>query len=434
MWANTMSSKKKNFRLNDTKWHLLVLEIANDEIRLGVDGFNSFTAINETEIPKGKLQLNDDDSGFTGCVRSLVIDDEAIGLQAIGKDIEVLYQMYTYTCDDRCHDNFCQNAAECIEDFAKDTAVCRCRYPNVYSGRNCEIDINQNSSVSFHGGFLKYELSQNALVDQTILSFRTDQPQALILFVHDHNNNFMQLHLSEEVNLTLSLNNEDIVSFCTVRAREGTEFGNMEWIQVGPFQSIPKSPANTGPGNKKSFLMSYLLRITIEHSTDSSTLTVNDDACSIHAPRKLAQRPVQKFVNVFTDIVIIPVGLNSPADPKPFLYTFMGGIERESHSTDGSMVLRPIYQCAVANLLGCMRGVRIGGELVDLRHTTHGYRPSDPNLVRSGCDMGCNELDCRNGGHCSVSWRGVGAKMKALRSPQMRTSRSTWAAFCRVTF
>ncbi|KAK6046475.1 EGF-like domain protein [Cooperia oncophora] len=58
-----------------------------------------------------------------------------------------------------------------------------------------------------------------------------------------------------------------------------------------------------------------------------------------------------------------------------------------------------------------MRGVRIGGELVDLRHTTHGYRPSDPNLVRSGCDMGCNELDCRNGGHCSVSWRGVGAKV-----------------------
>ncbi|KAK6050375.1 hypothetical protein COOONC_12121, partial [Cooperia oncophora] len=93
--------------LNDTKWHLLVLEIANDEIRLGVDGFNSFTAINETEIPKGKLQLNDDDSGFTGCVRSLVIDDEAIGLQAIGKDIE---DVYLY-CDDRCHENFCQNAA-----------------------------------------------------------------------------------------------------------------------------------------------------------------------------------------------------------------------------------------------------------------------------------------------------------------------------------
>ncbi|KAK6015021.1 EGF-like domain protein, partial [Ostertagia ostertagi] len=154
-----------------------------------------------------------------------------------------------------------------------------------------------------------------------------------------------------------------------------------------------------------------VFRITIEHSADSSTLTVNDDACSIHAPRKLAQRPVQKFVNVFTDIVIIPVGLNSPADPKPFLYTFLGGIERESHSTDGSMLLRPIYQCAVANLLGCMRGVRIGGELVDLRHTTHGYRPSDPSLVRSDCDVGCSALDCRNGGHCSVAWRGVGGKV-----------------------
>ncbi|PIO58555.1 hypothetical protein TELCIR_20005, partial [Teladorsagia circumcincta] len=53
-------------------------------------------------------------------------------------------------------------------------------------------NINQNTSVSFHGGFLKYELPQNALVEQTVLSFRTDQSQALILFVHDHNNNFMQ--------------------------------------------------------------------------------------------------------------------------------------------------------------------------------------------------------------------------------------------------
>nr|CDJ92617.1 Laminin G and EGF domain containing protein [Haemonchus contortus] len=342
---NSSASVESQARLNDTKWHLLVLEIANDEIRLSIDNSNTFTAIPETAVPKGTLQLNDDDSGFTGCIRSLIINDEAIDVQAIGKGVE---DVHPY-CDDRCHENFCQNAAECIEDFAQDSAVCRCRYPNVHSGRNCEIDINQNSSVSFHGGFLKYELSQNALMEQTVLSFRTDQSQALILFVHDHNNNFMQLHLSEEVNLTLSLNNDDIVSSCTVRARDGSEFGNMEWIQ--------------------------------------------------------------KFINVFTDIVIIPVGLNSPADPKPFLYTFIGGIERESHSTDGSMLLRPIYQCAVPNLLGCMRGVRVGDEVVDLRHAIHDNRPNDPNLVRSGCDMGCATLDCRNGGHCSVAWRGVDGKV-----------------------
>ncbi|PIO67128.1 hypothetical protein TELCIR_11137, partial [Teladorsagia circumcincta] len=177
---NSSATVESQARLNDTKWHLLVLEIANDEIRLSVDGYNTFTAIKETEIPSGKLQLNDDDNGFSGCIRSLIVNDEAVDVQAIGKDV---------------------------------------------------ADINQNTSVSFHGGFLKYELPQNALVEQTVLSFRTDQSQALILFVHDHNNNFMQLHLSEEVNLTLSLNNDDIVSFCTVRAHDGTEFGNMEWMQ-----------------------------------------------------------------------------------------------------------------------------------------------------------------------------------------------------------
>ncbi|EYC37874.1 hypothetical protein Y032_0760g2123 [Ancylostoma ceylanicum] len=151
-----------------------------------------------------------------------------------------------------------------------------------------------------------------------------------------------------------------------------------------------------------------LFRITIEHSAESSTLTVDDDACIIQKPRKLAQHPVQKFINVFTDIVIIPVGLNSPADPKPFVYTFVGGLERETHSSDGSMLLRPIYQCAVPDLLGCMRGLRIGGEVVDLRNAKHGYRPNDPKLVRSGCELGCNSLDCKNSGHCSVAWRGNG--------------------------
>ncbi|WKX92397.1 hypothetical protein Q1695_010433 [Nippostrongylus brasiliensis] len=367
---NMTASLESQARLNDTKWHLLTLEVANDEIRIGVDDLNTFASINQTYIPKGVVQLNHDESGFTGCIRSVQLDDEAVDVQRVGRGVPDVY----LHCDDQCHQNLCQNSAECIEDFTADAAICRCRNPNVQSGRNCEIDINKNSSVSFHGGFIKYELPHNPLLDQTVLSFRTDQSQALIMFVHDHNNNFMQLHLSEEVNLTLSLNNDDVVSSCTIRARAGTEFGNMEWIQI-----------------------------TIEHSDDSSTLTVNDDACLIRTPRKLAKTPIQKFINVFTDIVIIPVGLNSPVNPKPFHYTFIGGVEKESHSTDGSMLLRPIYQCAVQNLLGCVRGLRVGGKLVDMLLESRELGGSD--LVHSGCDMGCGSLDCKNGGHCSVAWQ-----------------------------
>ncbi|ETN85178.1 EGF-like domain protein [Necator americanus] len=78
------------------------------------------------------------------------------------------------------------------------------------------------------------------------------------------------------------------------------------------------------------------------------------------------------------------------------------------------MVLRPIYQCAVPNLLGCVRGLRIGGEIVDLRQTGHGFRPNDPSwlydyeLIRIGCELGCSSLDCKNSGHCSVGWLGNG--------------------------
>ncbi|CAJ0595321.1 unnamed protein product, partial [Cylicocyclus nassatus] len=69
------------------------------------------------------------------------------------------------------------------------------------------------------------------------------------------------------------------------------------------------------------------------------------------------------------------------------------------------MILRPIYQCAVPDLLGCLRGLKIGGEVVDLRHTEHGYRPNDPKLVRTGCELGCSSLGCKNSGHCSVAWQ-----------------------------
>ncbi|KAK6731044.1 hypothetical protein RB195_007484 [Necator americanus] len=410
--SNASATVESQARINDTKWHLLVLEFANDELRIGIDSFNAFVAVSSDDIPDGQLSLNDDINGFTGCVQSLIIDDDAVHLQGLAQEFE---EISPY-CEDRCNGNLCQNSAECIQDFAADAAVCRCRNPNVQSGRNCENDINQNSSVSFHGGFLKYELSQNPLIGQTVLSFRTDQSQALIIFVHDHNNNFMQLHLAEEVNLTLSLNNEDIVSSCTVRARPGTEYSNMNWIQGSSHESdvvrIFDGQKLCGGIDWKNGIFKcekwLLFRITIEHSLESSTLTVDDDACIIHTPRQLSQHPVQKFINVFTDIVVIPVGLNSPIEPKPFVYTFVGGIERESHTSDGSMVLRPIYQCAVPNLLGCVRGLRIGGEIVDLRQTGHGFRPNDPKLIRIGCELGCSSLDCKNSGHCSVGWLGNG--------------------------
>ena len=34
---------------------------------------------------------------------------------------------------------------------------------------------------------------------------------------------------------------------------------------------------------------------------------------------------------------------------------------------DGSMVLEPLYQSSVHNLRGCVRGLKIGDEVVDLR-------------------------------------------------------------------
>uniref|UniRef100_A0A1I7XR93 EGF-like domain-containing protein n=1 Tax=Heterorhabditis bacteriophora TaxID=37862 RepID=A0A1I7XR93_HETBA len=47
-------------KLNDTKWHLIVLEFMENEIRIGVDKFNAFGSLDGNPLPKGKLIINDD--------------------------------------------------------------------------------------------------------------------------------------------------------------------------------------------------------------------------------------------------------------------------------------------------------------------------------------------------------------------------------------
>ena len=110
-------------------------------------------------------------------------------------------------CEDRCASMTCRNGAECRENFATGTAQCSCKYPRLHSGADCSHgnflpknkyppDINVDTSVSFHGGFLKFEDLASPLTSSWLLSFRTDQSSALLLYIHDENNNFLQVSRS----------------------------------------------------------------------------------------------------------------------------------------------------------------------------------------------------------------------------------------------
>ncbi|CAB3407913.1 unnamed protein product [Caenorhabditis bovis] len=366
--VRTIESQNK---LNDSQWHRILLEFSDGEFRFSIDSSNIVLGIEETVVLQGRLVISDYKNGIIGCIRSLRFNGDGVDLHKfiMNRDDEI-----KKTCATRCNQNICENNAKCYDDFATETSYCQCLLPEIHQGENCEINVNTNSSVSFYGGHFKLMNTSNPLTSNVYFSFRTDQSEGLLLFAHDENNNFLQVHLSEEVNITLTVNNLDIVSKCTVRAQRGSEFGDMRWFQV-----------------------------FISHTAESSQIQVDEAACIIRTTRSLSQIPIQRFLDVHkSDIVRLPVGLTNPVNPDPFVITFIGNVDTGANQNDGSIVLSPRYDSPIKQFFGCIRGLVIDKKTIDLRGAAAAIE--DTSSIRIGCDVGCEEVDCRNGGHCSVGW------------------------------
>uniref|UniRef100_A0A1I7TKP9 Neurexin-4 n=1 Tax=Caenorhabditis tropicalis TaxID=1561998 RepID=A0A1I7TKP9_9PELO len=375
--TRTIGSQNK---LNDSDWHHILIELSEGEIRITVDASHILMNIGNNAVLEGNVVLGEEGNGLIGCIRNVLINDESLNLYEIVKKSEK--KGISETCDTRCTPDFCQNGAKCYEDFLTGMPFCRCAFPDVHSGVNCEIDINSNSSVSFHGGYLKFDDLDSVLTAPIYFSFRTDRTHALLFFAHDQNNNFLQVHLSEEVNVTLTLNNVDIVSQCTVRAQPGTEFGDMRWIQVA-----------------------------ITHDSKSSQLQVDDAACTIRTSRILSELPIYRLHEAYnSEIIRMPIGIASPVKPDPYTFTFVGNVNVGSKTNDGSYLLVPKYDSPIPRFYGCLRGLQIDRKLIDMREKTERLETSEmyetygPVQVKVGCDVGCESISCSNGGHCSVAW------------------------------
>lgn len=375
--VKTIGSQNK---LNDSNWHHVLIEFSDGEIRVTVDAAHVLMSIGENAVLEGSVVLGEEGTGLIGCIRNVLINDDSLDLYEIVKKSEK--KGISETCDTRCTPDYCQNGAKCYEDFLTGMPFCRCAFPDVHSGLNCEIDINSNSSVSFHGGFLKFDNLDSVLKAPIYFSFRTDRTHALLFFAHDQNNNFLQVHLSEEVNVTLTLNNLSIVSQCTVRAQPGTEFGDMRWIQVA-----------------------------INHDSESSQLQVDDAACTIRNIRLLSELPINRLLGVYnSEIIRMPVGLAAPVKPDPYTFTFIGNVDVGAKTNDGSFILAPKYESPIPRFYGCLRGLQIDRKLIDMREkvqqleTSEMYDAYGPLQVKVGCDVGCSSISCSNGGHCSVAW------------------------------
>ncbi|KAM3720583.1 Axotactin [Dirofilaria immitis] len=362
-------------RKNDGYWHRIIVDIRDGSIRFSIDDTVTTAIIKQHSFDNIRLSIGGGHDGFIGCIRQIFLNDT---LQKVDQALQG-------ACINQCESYDCRHESRCEEDFVTDTVNCVCKNAIVHSGHLCQNSINYGTEVSFHDSkeaFLKTENNtiENALMQQIIFSFRTDQRDALLIYLHDQLYNFIQVHLSDHSHMVLTLNFNRTIYRCEVIAKIGNEYNRMKWIQVMIFQW-----------------------------SDSVELNVDDEICQITGERILSNNFIKKFelTSYMDDIVQPPV---SPVTEQhgisfnhPYILLFVAGVPTEIHYGN----LEPIYRSNIPNLLGCMRGLMIGEKLINMRDQYHwSYYPTKPDAIRFGCEMGCNKIEhsCKNGGHCSVQW------------------------------
>uniref|UniRef100_A0A1I7W5R9 EGF-like domain-containing protein n=2 Tax=Loa loa TaxID=7209 RepID=A0A1I7W5R9_LOALO len=170
------------------------------------------------------------------------------------------------------------------------------------------------------------------------------------------------------------------------------------------------------------------IQVMIFQWSDSVELNVNDEICQIAGKRILSNNFIKKFeiTHDMDDIIQPPV---SPITEKgaafnfnqPYVLLFIAGVPTEIHFGN----LEPIYRSIIPNLLGCMRGLMIGGKLIDMRNQHYwSYYPTKPAVMKFGCEMGCHKIEhlCKNGGHCLVQWAATKSAENVVSCNCARTS------------
>ncbi|VDK42950.1 unnamed protein product [Anisakis simplex] len=355
-------------RLNNGEWHRVRIEILENTVRLSVRESAEYLPVGRPlSSTKIAIFVGGGRHGFLGCIRQIVFN--------AGKLMNIEALLFNEAsirlgCEDRCATHMCQHESRCEQDFENDAVRCVCRNNIIHSGPLCENSINQGSEVSLHNlkrGFLKVQMSStsDAVKQRIVVSVRTDRRDALIIYMHDHLYNFVQVHLSDHTRIVLTTNYNRTVRQCEIVAK----IGHGKYFE-----------------------------------------------CS------LTKQAIQNYKDLFLDIVEPPVTpLKRKDDNQPFTLLFVGGLPTENYKGK----LDPTYKTTVSTLLGCVRGLMIGDEVINLRdHKYWPYYPKEIDVIREGCKTGCEAIEptCKNDGHCTFKWTNTDPSAELATCDCTRTS------------
>uniref|UniRef100_A0AAF5DA98 EGF-like domain-containing protein n=1 Tax=Strongyloides stercoralis TaxID=6248 RepID=A0AAF5DA98_STRER len=380
--TNVIDEKILNYpmTIGDGTWHHVILEMNRHELRISID--DSYVIVTNTNTIQKVEQLLGKSleirlRNFVGCIRAFYIDDILVNLSnelflSKNKDIRL-------GCNLLCNKNTCLHGSKCIENIKENTYECKCTNDNIYYGNHCQFNINHNTDISFYNpyeSYVGYDSKKSlknidSIYQDITLSFKTDQRKALLIFAIDELNNFIQIHLSDEFRIILSMNYGNISKQCTVYSDKGKYFNNMEWKQI-----------------------------QLKHFKNNVTLFVDDQSCTIVG--SIVDKKNYVVLDGADDEIVIPPILPGQISILPYKVLYVGGVPKAKESGD-LITWSTIYNTKLPSILGCIRGLKFSSKFLDLRFSD--LKSSDKDSIQMKCKYdSCNLINCQHKGHCSVKW------------------------------
>ncbi|XP_063236083.1 axotactin isoform X2 [Bacillus rossius redtenbacheri] len=365
---------KSNRRLNDGEWQKIWMDYNEHHVRFMINTLDQMVDLLPEEefgpfegsmfiggAPESLLKNSTVRQGLIGCFRGLVVNGEILDIYSY---MSVHLSEIIKDCQASCDPNPCRNGARCKELWSRSECVCENRW--AHQGTFCEMNINEKALTFLNpeSFFKKNYVGELSTEDRDLLSqlftstllvnLRTYDQQSLVLYINDHLNNFLQLHVEQGRFVVFTFNSGPTIYNVSVEY-PGLNNGNS--VQV----AVERSGAGT------------MLHV----NERNASLAVKIDLLANYTNRPWAN-PEKEILSP----------QRPPAPPTEYLQINLGGYD--------PLTLNALNGVSLPGYVGCIRGLKIGNHLLDL--------PAMVNKglggVLSGCRMKCDDQPCKNQGIC----------------------------------
>ncbi|XP_040565302.1 neurexin-4 [Lepeophtheirus salmonis] len=198
-----------SYRLDDDKWHSVLIERNRKEAMVVVDGARKGQA-KEPSGPVRSMRLTsklyvgstlDFADGFVGCMRALILNGVSVDL--IGEATRNPWGLYGIGigCTGKCNSEPCLNGGECVEGY--DHFTCDCRW-TPFKGPICADEIGVNMRSDY---MIKYDFKGNyksTIAEKIHVGFTTTDPSGFLIGAYsDISKEYLTLMVSNSGHIRL---------------------------------------------------------------------------------------------------------------------------------------------------------------------------------------------------------------------------------------